>query len=127
MSQNIDTDPTTWTIARGTAEGLGLPDGAAGTLRELEGIVVYVSQSGLTVFDGSRPRVISDAVKDRMQGCRNYVPLEPGAGTSEPCPPVRARPPSPRRGANPAWPPEPCPPPRPWARPCPCPCPCPCG
>ena len=69
------TDPTTWSTARASAEGLGLPVGAAHTLRELEGVAVYLSQTGLTVFDGSRPRVISNAVKSREQACRNFIPL----------------------------------------------------
>lgn len=69
------TDPTTWATTRASAEGLGLPFGAAATLRELEGVAVYLSQTGLTVFDGSRPRVISNAVKSREQACRNFIPL----------------------------------------------------
>lgn len=72
------TDPTTWSTARASAEGLGLPAGAAHTLRELEGVAVYLSQTGLTVFDGSRPRVISNTVKSREQACRNFVPLTVG-------------------------------------------------
>jgi hypothetical protein len=69
------TDPTTWSTVRASAEGLGLPLGASATLRELEGVAVYLSQTGLTVFDGSRPRVISNAVKSREQACRNFIPL----------------------------------------------------
>jgi len=69
------TDPTTWETSRAMAEGLGLPHDAQDSLRELEGIAVYLSQSGLTVYDGSRPRVISNAVKCREQACRNFIPL----------------------------------------------------
>lgn len=69
------TDPTTWEGSRAMAEGLGLPEGASGSLRELEGVALYVSQTGLTIYDGSRPRVLSNTVKTREQACRNYVPL----------------------------------------------------
>jgi hypothetical protein len=68
------TDPTTWTLTRAEATGLGLPATASHTLMELEGVAVYLSNKGLAVYEGSRPRTISDAVKNEEDSTRNLIP-----------------------------------------------------
>lgn len=69
------TDPATWTTARASAEGVGLPVGATRTLRELEGIAVYLSRAGVTTYDGYAPSVLSNPIKNRQDGSANFVPL----------------------------------------------------
>ena len=68
-------DSETWELSKVESEGLGCVPSASGTARELEGIVIGLSKRGLAVFDGTRPRIISDAVKNETDTSANLVPL----------------------------------------------------
>ena len=72
-------DPATWEVTKVESEGLGCASGASSTARELEGIVLCLSQRGLAVFDGTRPRIISDAVKNETDASANLIPLTPAS------------------------------------------------
>ncbi len=72
------TDPTTWNVTEATANGLGMPWSARDSLLEIEGVIAYLSKSGVTVYDGTRPRPISDALKNDEDSTRNYAPVTPG-------------------------------------------------
>lgn len=75
------TDPATWNVTEATANGLGMPWAARGSLLEIEGVIAYLSKSGVTVYDGTRPRPISDVLKNSEDPTRNYVPVTPGMWT----------------------------------------------
>lgn len=70
------TDPTTWEVTKATAKGLGLPAAASGTLIAVEDVATYLSPRGLTVYDGTRPRPLSDPIKHEEDSTKNLIPTD---------------------------------------------------
>lgn len=75
MLYRIDgSDPTTWNVSPVQSDGLGCR--APDTLLVIEGVAVYWSARGLAVYDGTRPKVLSQDIFDPAAPTRSLPPVD---------------------------------------------------